>query len=149
MIRAQRFKTINLLSSYNNIIKDEYGINLIDKEDQKKQFHLLLIFIKYIKVKYYGLTNKSIAEFLNVERKNILLYLRQHDELFVIDSKFRNLSNYLRDRFRGIDSENMPVVYKEKLYELIEISPESVRKEFYESILNHHDILKHNLDNVK
>ena len=149
MIRAQRFKTINLLSSYNNIIKDEYGINLIDKEDQKKQFHLLLIFIKYIKVKYYGLSNKSIAEFLDVERKNILLYLRQHDELFVIDSKFRNLSNYLRDRFRGIDSENMPVVYKEKLYELIEISPENVRKEFYELILNHHDILKHNLDNVK
>ena len=66
MIRAQRFKTINLLSSYNNIIKDEYGINLIDKEDQKKQFHLLLIFIKYIKVKYYGLNNKIIAEFLNV-----------------------------------------------------------------------------------
>ena len=149
MIRAQRFKTINLLSSYNNIIKDEYGINLIDKEDQKKQFHLLLIFIKYIKVKYYGLSNKSIAEFLDVERKNILLYLRQHDELFVIDSKFRNLSNYLRDRFRGIDSENMPVVYKEKLYELNEISPENVRKEFYELILNHHDILKHNLDNVK
>jgi len=145
MLKGQKSKTFNLLSSYNNIIKDEYNIDVTREEDQSKQFHLLLIFVKYIKVKYYGISNRSISNFLNVEGKNILLYLKQHDEMFVVDTEFRSLSNYLRDRFRGIDSENMPIKYKEKLYELIEISPESLRKEFYELILKYHDLLKSNL----
>ncbi len=148
MIRAQKLKTKNLLRSYNNIIKDEYDIDLTKKKNHKQRFQLLLIFIKYIKVKYYGISNKSIAEYLTLEKQNILLYLRQHDELFLVDTQFRSQSNYLRDRFRGIDSEDMPEEYKEKLYELIEISPESVRKEFYDLIMGHHDILKKNLNNV-
>ena len=69
MLRAQKLKTDNLLQSYNDIIQDEFEIDLTKKRDQSQQFHLLLIFIKYIKVKYYGFTNKTIANFLNVESK--------------------------------------------------------------------------------
>ena len=149
MIKAQRLKTKNLLESYNLIIEDIYNIDLTNKEDQIKQFDLLLIFVKYIKVKYIGIRNKSIASFLDVEIENILLYLKKHDELFLIDTLFREKSNFLRERFRAIDSENKPEIYKDKLYALIDVSPESVRKEYYELIFQYHDILKSNLHNTK
>lgn len=149
MVRTEIYKTKVLLKSYIDIIEDLYDVDLTKSKVQKEHKGLLLIFIKFIKHRYSRIRNRSIALFLNIPTENILLYLKKHDELFLMDKLFREKSSFLRDRFWAINSENRPETYKTKLYALIDNSPESVRKEFYELIFNHHDILKSNLYKTK
>tara|TARA_A100000164_G_scaffold367595_1_gene389742 strand:- start:652 stop:1095 length:444 start_codon:yes stop_codon:yes gene_type:complete len=130
------------LSEYKNTILEDYAVDITSKKQTQKDIKLLLVFVKYVKVKYSGLRDLTIAEFLNRESKEILRYLVDHDKLYTQSQNFKHFSDYLRTKLRGIDSESLPTHWKELCNELIEISPENVREQIYYSIKQLHEQIK-------
>ena len=130
------------LEEYKNTIIEEYGVDITSKKQTQKDIKLLLVFIKYIKVKYSGLRDFTIAKFLNRQSEDILRYLVDHDKLYTQSQNFKHFSDYLRTKLRGIDSESLPTHWKELCNELIEISPENVREQIYYSIKELHEQIK-------
>lgn len=127
------------LEEYKNSILEDYGVDITSKRQTQKDIKLLLVFIKYVKVKYSGLRDFTIAKFLNRQSKDILRYLVDHDKLYTQSQNFKHFSDYLRTKLRGIDSESLPTHWKEMCNELIEISPENVRERIYYSIKQLHE----------
>lgn len=130
------------LEEYKNTILEDYGVDITSKKQTQKDIKLILVFIKYVKVKYSGLRDLTIAKFLNRESKDILRYLVDHDKLYTQSQNFKHFSDYLRTKLRGIDSESLPTHWKELCNELIEISPENVREQIYYSIKELHEQIK-------
>ena len=133
------------LKQYDNIIFDEFGIRIGEPGRQRVKVDLRRIFFKFIKNKFPQLSLAFIGSYINKDHATVMHACKSYDNLYLSDPDFKKLADHLRLRFRTIDSESPSEEYLIKLTTLINNSPESLRKEFYELIATH-NIIKNNPD---
>ena len=135
-----------IMMSYVLELLNEFGVDIRDKSRKREIVDLVKIFCKYIHDKY-KFSYSNIGAFLNRDHASVLYACKLHDDIYITDKNFKAKSDHVRIRFRSIDSENIPTEYKDKLYDIIEVCPENVRKDFYELIMST-EVMQRNIQKI-
>ncbi len=135
------------LLSYYLVIKDETGLDIKAKKRTRNIIDLVKIFCKFIKTKFPHIPLSEIGYFLKRDHASISHAINGYDDLHLTDKDFKAKAEHFKELFYAMDSLNPPEEYKQKLIDIIEVSPESVRKDIYEQ-LKEQEAIKRNIEKI-
>ena len=131
-----------LQSAYMTIL-DKTEVDIKKRGRKRIKTNLVKMFCYYARYKITDKLNQQvftyqyIGEFLNRDHATVLYNCSQHENLCLGDKMYKKQSEELFEILKGIESEEIEIVYKRRLEFLNNSGTEELRKDWIDLILAH------------